>query len=444
MGRPTPLTRGPALPEGLEGDRVALVVLRALPGVGDRIAGRLLVEAGSRREALRRVWEGTGVPVEARNALRAQGRERTERAAAVLRLADRAGIGLLGIDEPAYPSVLAARLPDPPVLLWLRGRWELLGRPAISVVGSRRATQAGRRVATRLAEELAARGYTVVSGMASGIDAAAHRGAVGQVASTVAVLGRGPDLPYPLAESALFEEIAEKGLLVSEFAPRIPVRRHHFPRRNRVLAALSQAVVVVEAAERSGSLLTADHAIDLHIPAMAVPGTADLPTTVGSNGLLRDGAPMVTCADDVVENLLRDGNEAVEASLRALQEARRARRLQAGEESGAVEGGSLGRGGESMGGSAVDPEGGEGGEALPARLLLETLAGQDPVVGQVAGHLTDRPLPVEYLLERSGLPPSRALQALTTLELAGLAWRKPEGWVLGEGGDGDRGAVRAG
>jgi DNA processing protein len=416
---PGPLARWEAHASEPDLHLLALVVLRALPGIGDRIAGRLLVEEGSRGGALLRVLRGgEGVPAPATRALRAEGELRVARAAAVLRLARREGIGALGVDEARYPMALAVHLHDPPALLWYRGQLELLDRPAVAVVGARRPSTAGRRMACRLAEELGGRGYTVVSGMASGIDAAAHRGAVETPTSTIAVLGRGPDRPYPLKEADLFHRIASQGLLLSEFAPRVPARGHHFPRRNRILAALSQAVVVVEAAARSGSLITVDHALDMGIPAMAMPGTADLETTVGSNGLLRDGAPLVTQADDVVAHLQADGGASVEDRFRSLARARAARRLQEAES---------GEGESGVPGASEAEEGVE--TAQSPSPLPETLSREDPIAAQVAGFLSHVPLPVEYLLEHSGLPPSRALQALTVLELAGFASRVAAGWV---------------
>ncbi|TVP46886.1 MAG: DNA-protecting protein DprA [Gemmatimonadales bacterium] len=397
VGGRTALTGG-AGPSPPEGDRpgaetVALLALRLLPGVGDLIAGRLLLQAPSRAEALEWVRSGRGMaPRAAREALLGDHPRVVREAEQLARRAGDAGIRIIGIDEPGYPARLR-RLHDPPAILFLRGRLELLGRPSVAIVGSRRSTPAGRRVAERMARGLAEAGWTVVSGLAVGIDAAAHRGAVGEEGGTVAVLGRGPDRAYPLVHADLFHRMAREGLLASEFPPGVPAQPHNFPRRNRVLAALSSAVVVVEAEERSGALITVDHAIDLGIEVMAVPGSVESPSTRGSNRLLADGATLVTSADGVLRIL--QGSEAATP------------------------------------GPSPSPSRGSRVSAPP--LLPGIDSGEDAPWAEeqdrVLGFLSLEPLPLDLLLERSGLPPSRVLSALTRLDVAGKARRDPDGWI---------------
>jgi DNA processing protein len=171
---------------------------------------------------------------------------------------------------------------------------------AIAIVGSRRATHQGLAVAERLAGDLAARGVTIVSGLARGIDTAAHRGALDAGGRTIAVLGCGVDRVYPPENRTLAARIAERGAVISQFALGMPALAHHFPIRNRLLAALALGVVVVEAAEASGSLITAGHAADLGREVMAVPGPAGSPSSRGAHRLIRDGAALVEDWEDVV------------------------------------------------------------------------------------------------------------------------------------------------
>jgi DNA processing protein len=213
--------------------------------------------------------------------------------------ADRLGMELRTWASADYPATLA-HLHDPPPVLFLRGRADLLDLPAVTIVGARHATARARDVAERLGRALAAAGTCVVSGLALGVDGAAHRGALAGGGRTVAVLGRGADAAYPPAHRRLFRDVLSHGLVVSEFLPGTPPLPHHFPRRNRILAGLGQAVVVVEAGVKSGSLITVDHALDLGIDVWAVPGPIDVAACAGSNRLLAEGArPLVSVADFV-------------------------------------------------------------------------------------------------------------------------------------------------
>lgn len=189
-----------------------------------------------------------------------------------------------------------------------RGRWPPPEGPRAAIVGSRRPTPYGEAVAEELALELARAGVVIVSGLAIGIDAAAHRGALNAGGVTVAVMGTGVDVIYPAAHTVLAEAIlAGGGALVSQFPDGTLPRRHNFPARNYTMAALSDVVVVVEAAEGSGALITAEAALDLHKEVMAVPGSVFSPQSVGAHGLLRDGAGLVQNARDVLAVLNLSG-----------------------------------------------------------------------------------------------------------------------------------------
>jgi DNA processing protein len=204
-------------------------------------------------------------------------------------------------NDPQYPAALLA-IPDFPPVLWFRGRLQAFDAPAVAIVGSRTASAVALETATRLATDLAARGVTVVSGLARGVDSAAHRGALVH-GRTVAVLGSGPDVMYPREHAPLADDIARDGAVLSEYPPGTPPRAFHFPRRNRIISGLSRAVVVVEAGERSGSLITAACALEQGRDVMAVPGNVLSGRNRGAHALLRDGARIVESVDDILEEL---------------------------------------------------------------------------------------------------------------------------------------------
>src|SRR2546428_3712436 len=277
---------------------------------------------------------------------------------------------LLHPGERNYPELLGA-IPSPPPL-YVRGTITADDALAVAIVGSRAATPYGVEVAERLAAELAARGMTIVSGLARGIDAAAHRGALGAGGRTVAVLGCGIDLVYPPENRALACAVEAQGALVSQFAGSVPALPGHFPARNRTLAGLALGVVVVEAAERSGALITAGFAGDLGRETFAVPGRITSSTSVGANRLIQDGAKLVTCWQDIVSELPEQWRRAV-------------------------------RGLSASPGEPHAPElGSDEGR------MLQLLA-------------PDEPQHIEQLIVRSGFAPARAAALLVTLELGGWA-----------------------
>ena len=221
-------------------------------------------------------------------------------ALAELRAGRLAGAELVAHGEAGYPHSLLD-LPDAPPLLWVLGNRDLLTRPMVALVGARNASSLGTRMARKLAEGLGAAGYVVVSGLARGIDAAAHLAALDL--GTVAVMAGGVDVVYPVENTVLAQEIGEKGLRLSEQPPGLQPQARHFPQRNRIVSGLCRAVVVVEAAARSGSLITARNALDQGREVMAVPGHPFDARAAGCNMLIRDGALMVRGVEDVLEAL---------------------------------------------------------------------------------------------------------------------------------------------
>lgn len=239
------------------------------------------------------------VGCEEATATAAAAREAAERAVSKARGTGIEPVPWLG---PRYPP-LVAEIFDPPLVLWVRGSIDTLSDTSIAIVGSRAASAYGEETAVRLASDLAARGLVIVSGLARGIDAAAHRGALAAGGRTVAVLGCGSDVVYPPEHAALMEEVVRRGAVVSEFPPGTPPLAQHFPRRNRIISALSLGVVVVEARQRSGALITADCALEQGRDVMAVPGSVLSERHRGSHALLKSGAALVETADDVLQAL---------------------------------------------------------------------------------------------------------------------------------------------
>jgi DNA processing protein len=224
---------------------------------------------------------------------------------------DALGLRWLARSDAGFPSRLAA-IHDPPPGLFLRGSadLELLERPAVAIVGARSCSDYGAHVARRLARDLASAGVVVVSGLARGVDGYAHRGALDGGGATVAVLGCGVDRDYPRAHASLAAQIASMGLVVSEYPPGVAPAPWRFPARNRIVAGLAAATVVVEARERSGALITADLALEEGRDVLAVPGEITSGLSAGTNSLLRLGAAPVTCVEDVLEAIGIEPQEA--------------------------------------------------------------------------------------------------------------------------------------
>ncbi len=223
-------------------------------------------------------------------------------AAGELEKSRREHIKILTLDCPAYPEYLR-NIYNPPPLLYIKGDPELLHGPGLGVVGSRAATSYGRRIANKLSFDLARQGFTIVSGLALGIDEQAHRGALAAGGKTIAVLGCGLDIVYPQANNKLFQKIAEAGALVSEYPLGTKPEGYRFPPRNRIISGLALGVLVVEATIRSGSLITAKHAIEQGREVFAIPGRIDSVKSAGTHSLLQQGAKLVHSMSDIVEEL---------------------------------------------------------------------------------------------------------------------------------------------
>jgi DNA processing protein len=216
--------------------------------------------------------------------------------------ADRAakyGVRLMTYWDGDYPEMLRA-IHDPPVLLYVKGPLDWSGFTGVAVVGTRYPTSTGRQAAESLSEQLSGAGLTVVSGLARGIDTAAHRGGLRGTGSTIAVTGSGVDVVYPPENRRMYLDILERGAVVSEFPMAAPPEPSHFPKRNRIISGLCRAVLVVEAGDRSGALLTADLALEQNRDVFAVPGSIASPKSAGTNRLIQNGAKLVASADDVL------------------------------------------------------------------------------------------------------------------------------------------------
>ena len=289
------------------------------------------------------------------------------------RAAARCGARLVLLGDAEYPAALRPIELPPPFLL-VRGEFRREDALATAIVGSRRATSYGLRMAERLGADLAARGATIVSGLARGVDTAAHQGALEAGGRTVAVLGSGVDVVYPPENRRLAETIIQAGALVSQFPMGTAPLAHHFPARNRIIAGLTLGTVVVEAAERSGALITARCAGELGREVYAVPGNVSATGSQGTNGLIQDGAKLVQGWEDVVAEWPREWRAALREPVTTPGGPPEAREVEAG----------------------------------PRRILAL---------------LGDEPLAVDAVVERSGLSSSEVSAGLTALELLGLARR---------------------
>lgn len=274
--------------------------------------------------------------------------------------AEQPGQHILTLADSAYPQALL-EIPDPPTLLYVRGNPELLRRRGLAIVGSRNATPQGQQTAETFARALAAKGIGIISGLALGIDAAAHRGALAAAGETIAVIGTGCDRIYPARNKELALAIAEHGAIVSEFPLGTPAIATNFPRRNRIISGLARGVLVVEAAAESGSLITARLAAEQGREVFAIPGSIHSPVARGCHKLIKQGAKLVETAQDILEEL--------------------------------------------------------GAYAEPAAVTEDPLTAGDPEILKAIGH---DPCGLDDLVERTGLAAEHLLGELLTLELAGL------------------------
>jgi DNA processing protein len=299
-----------------------------------------------------------------------------------MRAAERFGVTLLASGEEGYPESLLT-IDGPPPILAVKGQLALLEKVGVGIVGARNASASGRRMAGLLARDLGEAGFSVVSGLARGVDAEAHRTAL--ESGTIAVLAGGLDKPYPPENAALADEIAEKGVIVSEMPLGLSPRGRDFPRRNRLIAGLSSGVVIVEAARRSGSLITARMAAEQGRQVFAVPGSPLDPRCEGSNDLLRDGASIACSAEDIIAALRPMAGE-VGRPLALFRE-------------------------EAPFDDVFEEE-------------SEDLAGDQPVAQRVFGLLSLNPVEIDTLVRMSGVSTSAMQGALMELELEGLIRRE--------------------
>jgi DNA processing protein len=275
------------------------------PGLGRESARRLLASYGSPDEVLHAsqsaLQQVAGAQVA--RALTSEPDEFPERLrAAHIWLEGGAGRGVLTVGDADYPLQLL-QTADPPLLLYVQGDAKFLARRSLAIVGSRNASTQGADNARAMAAHLSRQGWAIVSGLALGIDAAAHEGGLEGPGSTIAVVGTGLDRVYPSRHRALAHRIAETGVLISEFAPGTPPLPENFPTRNRIIAGLSRGTLVVEAALKSGSLITARLAADNGREVFAVPGSIHSPLSRGCHALIRQGAKLVESAEDILEEL---------------------------------------------------------------------------------------------------------------------------------------------
>src|SRR5215475_5338048 len=280
------------------------LALTLTPGIAARLSARLLKEFGSPDEVFRaplRRLERCNIPAPSAQAIiKKQSFKRAEKDLTNLRKV--AGARVINWTEPEYPQTLL-QIYDPPVMLYARGNAEILNAPSLSIVGTRKPTLYGSQMAERLGRDLAIRGIVIVSGLARGIDAIAHHGALAVGGRAIGVLGTGIDVCYPKENKKLYEKVLETGLIISEFPLRTHPAPENFPVRNRIVAGLPLGVVVVEGAQYSGSLITARLAMEFGREVFGVPGNVTQPVSFAPNQLIKQGAKLVTNGEDVIEEL---------------------------------------------------------------------------------------------------------------------------------------------
>ncbi len=361
-----------------EQELAAWLRLTLTPGIGPATSRDLLAAFGLPEQVLAQSLGSVSRvcgPVVAQALLTADA-EREAAVAHALAWAREPGHHLLTLADADYPQLLL-QAPDPPAVLYAMGRLEVLSHPAVAMVGSRNATAQGQANAEQFAHALSQRGVCIVSGLALGIDAAAHLGGLAGDGSTIAVVGTGLDVVYPARNRDLAHRIAAHGLIVSEFALGTRALAGNFPRRNRIIAGLAQGTLVVEAALQSGSLITARLAGDLGREVLAIPGSIHSPQSRGCHALIKQGAKLVESAADVMEEL---------------------RLEQAARQSAAADAPT-----EDVAGVAL----------RDGHPVLDALAGD--------------PVSLETLAQRTGLDAASLMTQLTALELEGRAARLPGG-----------------
>jgi DNA processing protein len=383
--------------------------LSLAPGIGSILSRRLIHATGSPASAcaaslnVLRGVEGIG-RVKAEQ-IRAALQHAAGEADAELDRAAAMGVSILCPDDPAYPILLRS-IPDPPNVLYMKGRLEPRDLNSVAIVGSRKCSHYGREQAERFAALLAGAGVSVISGGARGVDSAAHHGALTHPhGRTVSVLGCGIDISYPAENAGLFERIAGRGAVLSEYALGTPPLSDNFPRRNRIVSGMSRGVLVIEAEERSGALITARQACDDHgRPVFAMPGRVDNPMSAGPHQLLRDGAVLAAKLEDILDNLGPLPQDALDPLVSGSA-------ASAGANEEAV---------ESLFQQASCPsKSGDGTDAAETLKLLDLSDQQRAILAALDKDATT----VDALIERTALPAQAVLQELTMLSLRGRVRR---------------------
>ena len=357
------------------------LALALTPGLASRLSARVLRKFGSPDGVFRASLadlESCNLPAQAAQAIvKKESFKRAEKELDGIRKI--ANCRLLNWTEPEYPQTLL-QIYDPPVLLYVRGDVQVLNLPSLSIVGTRRPTLYGTQMAQRLGRELAARGLVIVSGLARGIDAIGHQGALDANGRAIGVLGTGIDVCYPKENKKLYEKVLERGAIITEFPLRTHPAPENFPVRNRIVAGMPLGVVVIEGAQYSGSLITARLAMEFGREVFGVPGNVTQPASFAPNLLIKQGAKLVTNAEDVIEEL----STPVRAALvQAEQPEAEQRNLLAA---------------ASLNGSE--------------KKLYELLS-------------ADEPKPIDDIVERSGLNSSEVLATLFNLEMKGIIRQLP-------------------
>ena len=374
-------------------ERLARLRLTRSQNVGPRTYAQLMRRFGSAERAM-----------EALPALAARGGRPNydacpeDQAIAEIEIGERLGAQLLLMGDPDYPTLLSGIEPCPPAL-WVLGDIRIFQRPAVAIVGARNASAIGLRTARRLAREMGSTEHVIVSGLARGVDAAAHEASL--ETGTIAVLAGGLDCPYPAENQALAAQIGKQGALVSEVPFGIEPTAKHFPRRNRLISGLAQGVVLVEAAARSGSLITARFALEQGREAMACPGAPEDPRSAGCNALIRDGAALIRHSGDIIEAM------AAPRTL-ALQEEGHDFEFDAE----IFSDGNLRDDYDAL--ADFDEEGGIGDEALAE---------------QIMGLLGPHPVELDEIARQCGTDPADLSLAILELDLAGRIDIRPGGMI---------------
>ena len=357
------------------------LALALTPGLASRLSARVLRKFGSPDGVFRASLadlESCNLPAQAAQAIvKKESFKRAEKELDGVRKI--ANCRLLNWTEPEYPQTLL-QIYDPPVLLYVRGDVQVLNLPSLSIVGTRRPTLYGTQMAQRLGRELAARGLVIVSGLARGIDAIGHQGALDANGRAIGVLGTGIDVCYPKENRKLYEKVLERGAIISEFPLRTHPAPENFPVRNRIVAGMPLGVVVIEGAQYSGSLITARLAMEFGREVFGVPGNVTQPVSFAPNLLIKQGAKLVTNAEDVIEELPTPVRAAL---VQAEQPEAEQRNLLAA---------------ASLNGSE--------------KKLYELLS-------------ADEPKPIDDIVERSGLNSSEVLATLFNLEMKGIIRQLP-------------------